>query len=189
MDRSDLILIPLVSGVMMGAIDSTIVILALLPISDSLHAPLYLTIWIILAYLLVAAVSTTQFGRIGDIVSRKKVFNTGIAVFTAGSFLCGISPDILALIGFRFVQATGYSMMTANSGSIIADNFSANMRGRAYGYTSVGWNSGATLGIVLGGIITTLIGWRYIFFINVPVGLISLYFGIKYIGKGKILDK
>ncbi len=185
MDRSDLILIPLVAGVMMGAIDSTIVILALPTISDSLHAPLYLSIWIILAYLLVAAVSTTQFGRLGDMVSRKRIFNAGISVFTAGSFLCGFSPDILSLIAFRFVQATGGAMMTANSGSIIADNFSANRRGRAYGYTSVGWNSGATLGIVLGGIITTLIGWRYIFYINVPVGIIALYFGIKYIKTGK----
>ncbi|BAB60533.1 multidrug resistance protein [Thermoplasma volcanium GSS1] len=182
--KEDLILIPLVAGVMMGAIDSTIVVLALPTISDDLKAPLSLSIWIILAYLLVAAVSTTQFGRLGDMISRKTIFNSGMAIFTLGSFLCGVSSNIDFLIAFRFVQAAGGSMMQANSGSIIADNFPPNLRGRAYGYTSVGWNSGATLGIVLGGIITTLIGWRYIFYINVPVGIISLYFAIKYIIPG-----
>ncbi|MCY0851439.1 MAG: MFS transporter [Thermoplasma acidophilum] len=183
--KNDLILIPVLAGVMMGAIDSTIVVLALPTISDSLRAPLSLSIWIILAYLLTAAVTTTQFGRLGDMKSRKAIFNSGMIIFTAGSFLCGISPNIESLIAFRFVQAAGGSMMQANSGSIIADNFPPNLRGRAYGYTSVGWNSGATLGIVLGGIITTLIGWRYIFYINVPIGIISFYFAMKYIGKGE----
>ncbi|PYB68983.1 MFS transporter [Thermoplasma sp. Kam2015] len=185
LSRSDAVLIPVLAGVMMGAIDSTIVVLALPTISDSLRAPLSISIWIILAYLLTAAVTTTQFGRLGDMKSRKTIFNSGMLIFTAGSFLCGVSPNIESLIAFRFVQAAGGSMMQANSGSIIADSFPPNLRGRAYGYTSVGWNSGATLGIVLGGIITTLIGWRYIFYINVPIGLISFYFAVKYIGHGE----
>ena len=76
-------------------------------------------------------------------------------------------------------------MVQSNSGAIIADNFQPNKRGRVYGYTSVGYNAGAMLGIVLGGIITTFIGWRYIFYINVPIGIFAIYYGIKYINRSE----
>jgi MFS family permease len=72
-------------------------------------------------------------------------------------------------------------MMQANSGAIIADIFPPNQRGKAYGYNSIGWNAGATLGIVLGGFITTFLGWRYIFYINVPIGIFAIILGLRYI--------
>jgi len=165
----------------MGALDSTIVLLAFPVINDSLHSDFITTIWIILAYLLVIAVTTTQMGRIGDIYGRSRIFNLGFAIFTVGSALCGLSPHIYLLISFRAVQAAGGAIMQANSGAIIADVFSREVRGRAYGYNSLGYTSGAMLGIVLGGIITTFISWQYIFFLNVPIGIIAVAAGLKYV--------
>jgi len=168
-------------GTLMGALDSTIVLLAFPVINDSLHSELATSLWIILAYLLVLAVATTQMGRIGDIYGRSKIFNLGFIIFTIGSALCGFSPHIYPLIAFRGLQAVGGAIMQATSGAIIADYFPRERRGRAYGYNALGFTAGAMLGIVLGGIITTYVSWQYIFFINIPIGLIAVAVGLKYI--------
>lgn len=181
MDRRSLVLTVVVLGVLMGAVDSTIVILALPTIVQSLHSNLFTMIWIILIYLLEIAVLTTQLGRLGDSYGRAKIYNLGFIVFTIGSALCGASPTAYFLIGSRGIQAIGASMMQANSGAIVSDYFPPNVRGRAFGFTSIGWNVGAILGIVLGGIITTFIGWRYIFYINVPIGIIAAIVGLRVV--------
>jgi EmrB/QacA subfamily drug resistance transporter len=177
----NIVLAIVVLGTLMGALDSTIVLLAFPVINDSLHSDFVTTIWIILAYLLIISVTTTQMGRIGDIYGRSKIFNLGFAVFTIGSALCGFSPHIYLLIGFRILQALGGAIMTANSGAIIADIFPKESRGKAYGYNSLGYTSGAMLGIVVGGIITTFISWQYIFFLNIPIGIIAVVVGLKYV--------
>ncbi|QRF75452.1 methyl viologen resistance protein SmvA [Thermoplasmatales archaeon] len=182
------LIIALLVAVLMGAVDSTIVILALPTITVDLGTTLSLSIWIIMIYLLVIAVGTTQLGRLGDILSRKRIFNAGIALFTLGSALCGASPTILYLILFRGIQASGAAMIQSNSGAIVADNFPPNRRGRVFGYTSVGYNAGAMLGIVFGGLITTFIGWRYIFYINVPIGIFAFIFAVRNIKPGKRVD-
>ncbi len=183
--NENLILSVLVISVLMASIDSTIVLLAFPAITQALHSNLSTIIWVILIYLLVTAVAATQLGRIGDIFGRSRIFNSGIAIFTIFSFMCGIAPTDITLIIFRGFQAVGGAMMTANSGAIIADTFRRERLGKAYGFTGMGWNVGAMLGIVLGGIITTFIGYRYIFFINVPIGIILLAFAIKYIKDNK----
>ncbi len=88
-----IILFVLALGTLMGALDSTIVILAFPTISESLHSDLITTLWIILIYLLVVAITTTQLGRIGDIYGRSRMFNAGFAVFTIGSLFCGLLGD------------------------------------------------------------------------------------------------
>ena len=182
MDRKQKTIIGiLMLGTLMGSIDSTIVILAFPTISEHLHSDLLTTLWMILIYLLVVAVCTTQLGRLGDIYGRSRMFNIGFGVFTAGSLFCGLSPSIYWLILSRGIQAFGGALMQANSGAIIADEFPPNARGTAFGYISLGWTSGAMLGIVLGGIITTYVGWEYIFFINVPIGIIATVLGIRYV--------
>ena len=168
-------------GTLMGALDSTIVLLAFPVINDSLQSDLATSLWIILAYLLVIAVATTQMGRIGDIYGRSKIFNLGFVIFTVGSALCGFSTNIYLLIAFRVVQAAGGAMLQATSGAIIADYYPREKRGRAYGYNSLGFTAGAMLGIVLGGIITTYVSWQYIFFINIPIGIIAVFAGLKYL--------
>lgn len=172
-----------VLGTLMVAIDTTVVVLALPTITTELHADLSTAIWTLLGYLLITAILATQLGRVGDIFGRKVIYNLGFAIFTAGSLLCGLSQSIYQLILFRILQAVGGAMMVANSGAIIADNFPRNARGRAFGYITLGWNSGATTGIIIGGVVTTLLGWRYIFFINVPIGIAATILGYLRIGK------
>jgi EmrB/QacA subfamily drug resistance transporter len=180
-NRQKIIIAVLMLGTLMGSLDSTIVILAFPTISQSLHAAFITTLWMILIYLLVVAVCTTQLGRIGDIYGRSRLFNAGFGVFTLGSLFCGLSPSIYWLIASRGIQAVGGALMQANSGAIIADTFPPNVRGAAFGYISLGYTSGAMLGIVLGGIITTFVGWEYIFFINIPIGIVATVFGLRYV--------
>jgi EmrB/QacA subfamily drug resistance transporter len=179
--KQKIIIAVLMLGTLMGSIDSTIVILAFPTISDSLHADFIITLWVILIYLLVVAVCTTQLGRIGDIYGRSRMFNAGFGIFTLGSLFCGLSSTINLLIFSRGIQAVGGALMQANSGAIIADTFPPNVRGTAFGYLSLGWTSGAVLGIVLGGIITTYVGWEYIFFINIPIGIVATILGFRYV--------
>lgn len=109
------------------------------------------------------------------------MFNAGFGIFTVGSLFCGLSSGISWLIASRVIQGVGGALMQANSGAIIADTFPPNVRGTAFGYLSLGWTSGAMLGIVLGGIITTYVGWEYIFFINVPIGIVATLLGVRYL--------
>jgi EmrB/QacA subfamily drug resistance transporter len=179
--KQKIIIFVLMLGTLMGSLDSTIVILAFPTISGALHASFITTLWVILIYLLVVAVCTTQLGRIGDIYGRSRMFNAGFGVFTVGSLFCGLSPGIYWLIFSRGIQAVGGALMQANSGAIVADTFPPNVRGTAFGYISLGYTSGAMLGIVLGGIITTFVGWEYIFFINIPIGIAATMLGFLYL--------
>ncbi|BAB66751.1 MFS transporter [Sulfurisphaera tokodaii] len=176
-----LVLLVLTLGTLMAAVDTTIVLLALPTITVDLNTDLLTSIWVLLAYLLVLAILTTQTGRLGDIIGRSKIYNLGFVLFTLASALAGASANIYELIAFRVIQAIGGAMLTANSNAIIADIFPPQERGRAYGITSLGWNIGALLGIVLGGILTTFFGWRFIFYINVPIGIIAVIIGLRNI--------
>lgn len=177
-------------GSLMSAVDVTIVLLAIPDITSKLGTNLATSIWVILSYLLVASVLTTQLGRLGDIFGRGKMFNLGFLIFTAASALCGISQNIYMLIGFRILQGFGGALLQANSSAIISDTFEPHHRGKAFGFTAMGWSVGSMLGIVLGGVLTTFVGWPYIFYINIPIGIFALYFGIKYIKtKGQHKEK
>lgn len=173
-----------VLGTLMASVDTTIVLLAFPTIADNLAAPLTTVLWTILIYLLVVSVLTTQAGRISDRLGHGLVYNLGFVLFTVGSALCGFAPSATSLVAFRGLQAVGGAFMVATGTAILADHFPAAVRGRAFGYTTMGWNVGATLGIVLGGILTTFFGWRYIFFINVPIGIVAVGIGYRVLGVG-----
>ncbi|MFZ0891347.1 MAG: MFS transporter [Thermoplasmata archaeon] len=166
-------------GTLMVAVDSTIVILALPTMARELVAPLSVVIWTILIYLLVTATLSTQAGRVGDMFGRARVYNAGFAIFTIASALCGFTPNATFLNGARAVQAIGGAIMFANAGALIADVFPPERRGRAFGFMAFGWGVGAILGILLGGVITTTLGWRYIFFINLPIGALAVALGLR----------
>ena len=166
-------------GTLMVAIDSTIVILALPTMARQLVSPLSSIVWTILIYLLITAVLTTQAGRLGDLWGRGLVYNAGFAVFTVGSALSGFAPTAETLIAARAVQAIGGALVFANSGALIATVFPPEGRARAFGFLVLGWSVGAILGILLGGVITTELGWRYIFFINIPIGIVAVALGAK----------
>jgi len=166
-------------GTLMVAVDSTIVILALPTMSRELGSPLGTIIWAILIYLLLTAALTTQAGRVGDMFGRGLVYNAGFGVFTVGSGLCGFAPTAELLIAARAVQAVGGAIMFANAGALIAHVFPPERRGHAFGFLVFGWSVGAILGVLLGGAITTALGWRYNFFINLPIGVVAVALGLK----------
>ena len=169
----------IVLGILMTAVDTTIVILALPEIERSLHVSISGVIWVIVGYLLVITVLATQFGRLGDMFGRVRMYEAGFVVFIVGSALCALASGEATMIAYRIVQGVGGALITANSGAVIADTFAPEKRGRAYGLTTVGWGVGAILGILLGGIIVTYIDWRWIFWINVPTGIVAVLLALR----------
>jgi len=159
---------------LMSSIDGNIVLIALPTIGRELPGTNATTLlWILLGYSLLTAVVLLNFGRLADMFGRVRLYVLGFAVFTFGSALCGFSQTGLELVVFRLVQAVGAGFLFSNSVAIITDAFPPNERGRALGINQVSIVVGAVSGLVLGGIITSTIGWRWIFFVNVPIGLIA----------------
>jgi EmrB/QacA subfamily drug resistance transporter len=177
--HSGLALLVVVTGVLIAAVDTTIVVLALPDLERSLDISLSGVIWVIIAYLLVITVMATQVGRLGDMFGRVRMYELGFGIFVLGSLLCALSTGETTIIAFRVLQGVGGALISANSGAVIADTFPAERRGRAYGYTSIGWSAGAVLGILLGGLITTYVSWRWIFGINVPIGIAAIFLALR----------
>jgi EmrB/QacA subfamily drug resistance transporter len=173
-EHQNLALVVVVVGVLITAVDTTIVVLALPEIQRSLHIGLASVIWVIIGYLLVITLLSTQVGRLGDMFGRVLMYEAGFVVFIAGSAACALAWNELSLIVFRLVQGVGGALITANSGAVIADTFPKERRGRAYGFNAIGFNAGAVLGIVLGGVIVTYVSWRWIFWINLPIGIAAV---------------
>jgi len=164
-------------GVLMSAVDTTAVVLGLPVMMLDLRSDIASMIWVIMSYLLVITILGTQVGKLGDMLGRVRMYNLGFAVFTIGSVLCGFSSSGPQLIDFRVVQGIGGALISSNSGAIIADSFPPERRGRAFGFTGIGWSAGAILGILVGGAFVTFLNWRYIFFINIPVGVVATIAG------------
>jgi EmrB/QacA subfamily drug resistance transporter len=166
-------------GSLMAAIDGTIVILALPDMLVKLHADLIEMIWVIMGYILVSTVFLLTFGRVADMFGRVRMYNLGFVVFTIGSALCGFSQNATQLILFRLVQGAGAAMMMVNSVAILTEVFPPHERGRALGLNAVTWSFGGVFGPILGGIILTAADWRWIFFINVPIGIFGALWGYR----------
>jgi EmrB/QacA subfamily drug resistance transporter len=169
----------IMTGVLMTAVDTTIVVLALPEIQRGLHVALSAVVWVIISFLLVTTLLATQVGRLGDMFGRVRMYEAGFAVFVLGSLACALAWNEASIIAFRVLQGVGGAFIMANSGAVIADLYPRERRGRAYGFTAVGWTMGAVIGIVLGGLIVTYISWRWIFWINVPVGVAALAVAVR----------
>jgi EmrB/QacA subfamily drug resistance transporter len=165
------------TGVLMSAVDTTAVVLGLPVMLIDLHSDILSMIWVIMAYLLVITILGTQVGKLGDMFGRVRMYNLGFAIFTFGSMLCGFSSTGPQIVDFRVLQGIGGALISSNSGAIIADTFPENRRGRAFGFTGFGWSVGAVLGILVGGAFVTFLTWRYIFFINIPIGVVATTIG------------
>jgi EmrB/QacA subfamily drug resistance transporter len=172
-------MVVVMTGVLMTAVDTTIVVLALPEIQRGLHVALSAVVWVIISFLLVITLLATQVGRLGDMFGRVRMYEMGFVVFVLGSLACALAWNEASIIVFRIVQGVGGAFIMANSGAVIADLYPRERRGRAYGYTSVGWTMGAVIGIVLGGLIVTYISWRWVFWINVPVGVAALTLALR----------
>ncbi|NJD03525.1 MAG: MFS transporter [Ruminiclostridium sp.] len=160
-------------GTFMATLDSSIVNVALPTISSHLHSNLSVIQWVVTSYLLAISGLLPVFGRIADIIGRKKIYSYGFLIFTLGSVLCGLSQNIWFLVGMRVFQAVGASMLMANSAAIITSIFPPQERGKALGLTGTVVALGSLAGPALGGLLIALTNWRAIFYINLPVGIIG----------------
>lgn len=160
-------------GSLMGAIDSTVLIIAFPAIARDLSASLAEMVWAIMVYTLMGTALVLSLGRISDMKGRKRMYNAGFVVFILGSALCALSTDGVLLVLYRGIQGIGGAMLVANSFALLSDVYPANERGRAFGVISVVWGVGSILGIGLGGLILSFASWRWIFWINVPIGIVA----------------
>jgi EmrB/QacA subfamily drug resistance transporter len=159
-------------SLLMVGLDSTIVNVALPSIQRQLHAQVDGLQWVIDAYTLVIASLLMLAGSTGDRLGRRRVFQIGLTGFTLGSLLCSLAPSLGWLIAFRMVQAVGGSMMNPVALSIITNVFTdPKERARAVGIWGSVFGASLALGPVLGGILVDTVGWRAIFWINIPVGI------------------
>ena len=168
-------------GTFMTALDTSVANIVLPIIGKNFNASITSVEWVVTIYLLVLSGLLLSFGRLGDIRGHKVIYLSGFGVFIAGSLLSGIAPNIQLLIIFRGLQALGAAMLAANSPAILTKNFPANQRGQALGLQATMTYLGLTVGPSLGGWLTSYFGWRVVFYINVPVGLLFFWLGSHYI--------
>ncbi len=169
-----LVLVSLCLGFFMILLDTTIVNVAIPSLSDGLHAQLSDILWILNAYILVYAVLLITCGRLGDLYGPKPLFLVGLVVFTAASAACGFAQSPTQLIVFRIVQGLGGAILTPQTLSVITMIFPAERRGAAFGLWGAVAGVATLAGPVLGGWLVTDYGWRWIFFVNLPIGVIAL---------------
>src|SRR5690348_5703765 len=157
----------------MASLDRNIVIIALPNISSDLHTSLLTLVWIAMGYWVITAAVLLTFGRLADMFGRVKLYNLGFVVFTVGSALCSISVSGEQLIVFRAIQALGAAFLFSNSAAILTDAFPEMERGRALGLNQMAIVVGSVIGLAFGGFLTSYLGWRSIFWINIPIGIFA----------------
>lgn len=160
-------------GAFMAALDASIVNVALPDLSGSFHSSASVVGWVLISYLLTLTTLLTLFGRLADIMGRRPLYTFGFLVFIVGSAACGAAPNLGLLITARVVQAAGAAMLQANSVAIITATVPANVRGRAIGFQGSAQAIGLSVGPAVGGALIGLFGWRAIFYVNVPVGIVG----------------
>lgn len=179
-------------GVFMATLDSSIVNISLPSIATFYKVPLSGAVeWVIIAYLVVSAGLLLTAGRLADMIGRKQVWAIGLAIFTIGSALCGLAPSLGWLIFDRALQGVGGALAMAISPSMLASAFGPQERGRALGLNAVVVALGVSSGPTLGGLITENLSWRWIFLVNVPIGIIGIAATLRFLtekmrrGQGK----
>jgi EmrB/QacA subfamily drug resistance transporter len=160
-----------VSAVMMSSIDTTIVAVAIPQLTTALDAPLIYVGWTITAYQLVQVIMLPLAGKLSDSFGRKKVFLTCVGIFTLGSLLCGLASSIWVLVAARALQAVGGGGLMPSAVGVISDHY-RERRAQARGLFSSVLPMGAILGPNVGGFILEHFSWRYMFFVNLPIGVI-----------------
>jgi EmrB/QacA subfamily drug resistance transporter len=163
----------LVIGFFMILVDSTIVSIANPAILEDLQTDITAVLWVTSAYLLAYAVPLLITGRLGDRFGPKRIYLTGLVVFTLASLWCGLSGDIGMLIAARAVQGLGAALMTPQTMAVITRVFPPNQRGAAMGLWGSVAGVATLVGPLLGGVLVDALGWQWVFFVNVPVGVVA----------------
>jgi EmrB/QacA subfamily drug resistance transporter len=169
-----LVLVVLTTGFFMILLDTTIVNVAIPAMSTSLNTTFDQILWVLNAYILVYAVLLITAGRLGDLFGQRALFAIGLFVFTVASALCGLSQNVGELIAARIIQGVGGALLTPQTLSIITSLFPPERRGAAFGVWGAVAGLATVTGPTLGGALITYIDWRWIFFINVPIGIAAL---------------
>jgi len=167
------ILSALMMAMFLSALDQTIVGTALPTIANDLHGLSELS-WVATSYLLTSAVVTPLYGKIGDLFGRKKIFMIAIVIFLIGSALCGLSQNMTQLIFFRGLQGIGAGGLMSLVLAILGDIITPQQRGRYMGYFMAVFAVSSVVGPLLGGLFTDHLSWRWIFYINLPLGILAL---------------
>ena len=163
----------LMAGLFLAALDQTIVATALPTIVGELGGLDYYS-WVVTAYLLSSTVCTPLYGKLSDIYGRRLIFQTAVGIFLLGSLLAGIAPGMFELVLFRGVQGLGAGGVMVCTFAVVGDIVSPRQRGRYIGYLAATWAFASVIGPLVGGFIVDTTSWRWVFLINLPVGLIAL---------------
>lgn len=177
------IFIIIISATFMSSLDGSIVNVALPKMSDALGVTSSKIQWVVTSYLIVISAVILIFGRLGDMFGKTTVFKIGLLLFTIGSFLCGITSSFSILILARVVQAIGAAGTMANNQGIVTEVFPESERGKALGLIGTAVALGSIVGPGLGGFIVGSFHWKFIFLINVPIGVIALFYAFKLLPK------
>ncbi len=175
------VLIAVGIGTFMTALDTSVVNTVLPVIEKNFNASLASVEWVVTIYLLVLSGLLLSFGRLGDMRGHKAIYLSGFGIFMGGSLLSGIAPNIGLLIASRGLQALGAAMLSANSPAILTKCFPLEQRGQALGLQATMTYLGLTAGPAFGGWLASLLGWRVVFYINLPVGLAAIWLSMRFI--------
>lgn len=175
------VLIAVGIGTFMTALDTSVVNTVLPVIGQNFSKAITTVEWVVTIYLLVLSGLLLSFGRLGDMRGHKTIYLSGFVIFMAGSFFSGAAPSVIFLIASRGLQALGAAMLAANSPAILTKSFPMEQRGQALGLQATMTYLGLTAGPSLGGWLASVFGWRVVFYINLPVGLVAIWLSSRFI--------
>jgi EmrB/QacA subfamily drug resistance transporter len=179
------VLISVAFGAFMAPLDSSIVNTVLPIVAREFGADVLLIEWVVLAYLLSLSSLLLIGGRLGDLFGNKRLYVSGFVLFTLSSMLCGLSAGVKTLIAARVLQAIGGAMLIAIGPAILTRSFPASQRGQALGIQASVVYIGLTVGPGLGGAIASTLGWRWVFFINLPIGVVAIAVAVVVLQTGR----
>jgi EmrB/QacA subfamily drug resistance transporter len=183
--RLSLILFNVCVGQFIVGLDQRALLVALPTLTETFNTSLTTIQWVLLIYDLLLIGTVITVGRLGDLFGRRRFYASGFLVFVLSSALCGMAQNAWQIILFRGLQATGGAMISANGRAIASIAFPANQRGKAMGFASMAFHVGFLTGPTLGGFLIDTVGWRWIFFINLPVGLWGAFLASKLLEESK----